>query len=127
LKIKAWDTTNNSSEVVLEFVVAKDEELSLQRVLNYPNPFTSKTQFWFEHNKPGQNLQVRLQIFTLSGRLIKTMQRAINTMGNRSSELEWDGRDEYGDRVGKGLYFYKLTVIAPGRLKKEKIEKLVIF
>ena len=127
LKIKAWDTTNNSSEVVLEFVVAKDEELSLQRVLNYPNPFTSKTQFWFELNKPGQNLQVRLQIFTLSGRVIKTMQRAINTMGNRSSELEWDGRDEYGDRVGKGLYFYKLTVIAPGRLKKEKIEKLVIF
>ena len=118
---------NNSSEVVLEFVVAKDEELSLQRVLNYPNPFTSKTQFWFELNKPGQNLQVRLQIFTLSGRVIKTMQRAINTMGNRSSELEWDGRDEYGDRVGKGLYFYKLTVIAPGRLKKEKIEKLVIF
>ncbi|WP_276500851.1 type IX secretion system sortase PorU [Terrimonas pollutisoli] len=127
LKIKAWDTMNNSTEVLLEFVVAKDEELSLQHVLNYPNPFTTKTQFWFEHNKPGQDLKVRLQIFTLSGRVIKTMQKAINTAGNRSSELEWDGRDEYGDRVGKGVYFYKLTVIAPGRLKKEKIEKLVIF
>ncbi|MFC0775414.1 type IX secretion system sortase PorU [Terrimonas alba] len=127
LKIKAWDTMNNSNEVLLEFVVAKDEELSLQHVLNYPNPFATKTQFWFEHNKPGQDLKVRLQIFTLSGRVIKTMQKAINTTGNRSSELEWDGRDEYGDRVGKGVYFYKLTVIAPGRLKKEKIEKLVIF
>ena len=127
LKIKAWDVLNNSSEVVLEFIVAKDEELELKHVLNYPNPFTTRTQFWFEHNKPGQDLQVSLQIFTVSGRVIKTFQKAINTPGNRSSELEWDGRDQYGDRVGKGVYFYKLTVTAPGKLRKEKIEKLVLF
>ncbi len=93
LKIKAWDVLNNSNEVLLEFTVAKDEELELTHVLNYPNPFTTQTQFWFEHNKPGQDLQVRLQIFTLSGRVIKTIQQTINTAGNRSSELEWDGRD----------------------------------
>jgi hypothetical protein len=127
LKIKAWDVLNNSSEVVLEFVVASDEALELRHVLNYPNPFTSKTQFWFEHNKPGQDLQVRLQIFTITGRVIKTFEKAINTPGNRSSELEWDGRDQFGDRVARGVYFYKLTVIAPGKQRKEKIEKLVLF
>lgn len=127
LKIKAWDVLNNSNEVVLEFTVAKDEQLELSHVLNYPNPFTTRTQFWFEHNKPGQDLLVRLQVFTISGRIIKMMQQTINTEGNRSNELEWDGRDEYGDKVGKGVYFYKLSVTAPGGLKKEKIEKLVIF
>ena len=127
LKIKAWDVLNNSSEVVLEFLVARDEELELRHVLNYPNPFTSKTQFWFEHNKPGQDLQVRLQIFTVTGRVIKTFEKAINTPGNRSSELEWDGRDQFGDRVARGVYFYKLTVIAPGKKRKEKMEKLVLF
>ena len=127
LKIKAWDVLNNSNEVMLEFVVAKDEELELTHVLNYPNPFTTKTQFWFEHNKPGQDLQVSIQIFTLSGRVIKTIQKAINTAGNRSSELEWDGRDQYGDKIGRGVYFYKLSVIAPGKMRKEKIEKLVLF
>lgn len=127
LKIKAWDVLNNSNEVILEFLVAKDEGLELRHVLNYPNPFTTRTQFWFEHNKPGQDLQVSLQIFTVSGRVIKTFQKAINTPGNRSSELEWDGRDQFGDRVGRGVYFYKLTVIAPGKQRKEKIEKLVLF
>lgn len=127
LKIKAWDVLNNSNDVVLEFVVVKDEELQITHVLNYPNPFTTKTQFWFEHNKPGLNLMVRLQIFTVSGRIIKTFEKTINTAGNRSNELEWDGRDQYGDRVGKGVYLYKLTVIAPGKLRKEKIEKLVLF
>lgn len=127
LRIKAWDVLNNSSEIVLEFTVAKDEKLVLSHVLNYPNPFTTRTEFWFEHNKPGQNLTVRLQIFTLSGRVIKMIQKTINTPGNRSSELEWDGRDEYGDKVAKGVYLYKLSVTAPGRLKQEKIGKLVIF
>ena len=127
LKIKAWDVLNNSGEVELEFTVAKDEELTLERVLNYPNPFTTKTQFWFEHNKPGQNLQVRLQIFTVSGRIIKRIQQTINTTGNRSSDLEWNGKDEYGDKVGRGVYLYKLSVTAPGGQRKEKVEKLVIF
>jgi hypothetical protein len=127
LRIKAWDVLNNSREVILDFTVAKDEGLELSHVLNYPNPFTTKTQFWFEHNKPGQDLQVRLQIFTLSGRVIKMIQKTIITAGNRSSELEWDGRDEYGDKVGRGVYLYKLSVTASGKLKKEKIEKLVIF
>lgn len=127
LKVKAWDAVNNSSEASLDFVVAADEELVLSHVLNYPNPFTTRTQFWFEHNQPGQELWVRLQVFTLTGRVIKTFQKTINTPGNRSSELEWDGRDEFGDKVARGVYLYRLTVTAPGKKKKEKIEKLVIF
>jgi flagellar hook assembly protein FlgD len=112
---------------MMDFTVAKDETLELSHVLNYPNPFTTRTQFWFEHNKPGQDLQGRVQIFTLTGRAIKIIQKTINTAGTRSNDLEWDGKDEYGDKVGRGVYLYKLSVTAPGKLKKEKIEKLVIF
>jgi hypothetical protein len=53
LKIKAWDTENNSSTVTLDFIVAKDESLEISHALNYPNAFTNNTHFWFEHNKPG--------------------------------------------------------------------------
>lgn len=127
LNIKAWDVVNNSNEIVLDFTVASNEEFTLKRVLNYPNPFTTHTSFWFEHNRPGQDLYVRLQIFTLTGRVIKVLQKTINTPGNRSSDLEWDGRDEFGDKIGRGVYLYKLSVTTPEKQKKEKIEKLVIF
>ena len=127
LKIKAWDVLNNSNEVSLEFTVANDNELELSHVLNYPNPFTTRTQFWFEHNKPGQEMNVRVQVFTLTGKVIKTLKKTIITDGNRSIDLEWDGRDEFGDKIARGVYLYRLTVSAPGKLKKEKIEKLVIF
>jgi len=126
LKIKAWDVLDNSSEYVLDFNVSKDEELVLNHVLNYPNPFTTKTQFWFEHNKPNQNLQVKVQIFTLTGKVVKTIKQTINDAGNRSCEVEWDGRDEFGDRLGRGVYLYRLTVISIDGKKKEKLEKLVI-
>jgi hypothetical protein len=127
LKIKAWDILNNSSEYILEFNVAKDEELVLNHVLNYPNPFTTKTQFWFEHNRPGQDLQVKVEIFTVTGKLIKTVKQTINDAGNRSSDVEWNGLDEYGDKIGRGVYIYKLTVITPDNKRKQQIEKLVVF
>jgi len=127
LKIKVWDILNNSSEYILEFTVEKDDELVLDHVLNYPNPFTTKTHFWFEHNRPGQDLQVKIQIFTVAGKLIKTLIQTINTAGNRSSDVEWDGRDEYGDKLGRSVYVYKLTVITQDNKKKEVIQKLVLF
>ncbi len=126
LKIKAWDVLNNSNEAVLDFVVAKDEELELSHVLNYPNPFTTNTQFWFEHNKPGQLLHVQIQVMTITGRVVKTFSQPVITDGNRSATIEWNGRDDYGDKLGRGVYIYKLSVTAPGKKKKEVIEKLVI-
>ncbi len=126
LKIKAWDVLNNSNETILDFVVAKDEELELSHVMNYPNPFTTSTNFFFEHNKPGQPLQVQLQIMTITGRIVKSFSRVITTDGNRSAEIQWDGKDDYGDKLGRGVYLYKLRVIASDKKRKEVIEKLVI-
>jgi hypothetical protein len=127
LKIKAWDVLDNSSEYILEFNIVKDQELVLEHVLNYPNPFTTKTQFWFEHNRPEQNLQVKIQVFTVTGKVVKTIKQTINDAGNRSSEVNWDGRDDFGAKLGRGVYLYRLTVISPEGRKKEKVEKLVIF
>ncbi len=126
IKIKAWDVLNNSNEAILEFIVANDEAPDLEHVLNYPNPFTTKTQFWFEHNKPGQPLLVQIQIMTITGRVVKTIQQIITSEGNRSAEIEWDGKDEYGDKLGRGVYIYKLRITTEGKKKKEVIEKLVI-
>src|SRR5204862_273222 len=121
-----WDVLNNSGEVTLEFIVASDEELELSHVLNYPNPFTTSTQFWFEHNKPGIPLQVSIEIMTITGKVIRSITKNIINDGDRSTDIDWDGKDEFGDRPGRGVYLYRLRVIAPDKKKKEVIEKLVI-
>jgi hypothetical protein len=126
LKIKAWDVVNNSSETVLDFMVANDEELVLDHVLNYPNPFSTKTAFWFEHNKPGMDLNVKVEVLTITGKIIKVLNQTINTIGNRSSEVQWDGRDEWGDKVGKGVYLYRLVVRSADGKLATKTQPLVV-
>ena len=126
LRIKAWDVMNNSGEYLLDFIVGNDGELEISHVLNYPNPFTTRTSFWFEHNKPGQSLQVQLQIMTISGRVIRAVTQTLQTEGNRVTEISWDGRDDYGNRPGRGVYLYKLRVISPGRKSREVLGKLVM-
>lgn len=126
LTIKAWDAANNSSEVTLAFRVVNQERLSLEHVLNYPNPFTTRTTFWFEHNRPGEELYVDIQVFTVTGKLVKTIRRTIFSPGNRSSEVEWDGRDEYGSKIGRGVYIYRLRVQTMDGKSAQKLEKLFI-
>ena len=126
LKIKAWDVYNNSSESEIEFVVAESAELALTHVLNYPNPFTTYTEFWFEHNQPCCGLDVQIQIFTITGKLVKTISTNVETNGFRADPIPWDGTDDFGDRIGKGVYIYKLRVKSNKGLYADKIEKLVL-
>jgi hypothetical protein len=126
LSLKVWDVYNNSSEAITEFVVANSEELALDHVLNYPNPFTTKTTFFFEHNQVCSSLDVQVQVFTVSGKLVKSINTIANTEGFRIDGIDWDGRDEYGDKIGRGVYVYRVKVSTNEGEVEEKFEKLVI-
>ena len=126
LTLKAWDVFNNSSESTTEFVVAQSSELALAHVLNYPNPFTTHTEFYFEHNRACTSLDVQVQVFTVSGRLVKTISRKVACEGFRGDPMAWDGRDDMGDKIGRGVYVYRLSVTTPEGETADKFEKLVI-
>ena len=126
LRLKVWDVYNNSSEATLEFVVVKSNDIKLERVYNYPNPFTTYTEFWFEHNQPSKQMFAQVQIFTVSGKLVKTLEKNVFNDGYRSTSITWNGLDDYGDRIGRGVYVYKLKVRTENFSTAEKYEKLVI-
>ncbi|MCK0130881.1 type IX secretion system sortase PorU [Flavobacteriaceae bacterium F08102] len=126
IEFKCWDTYNNSAEATLNFVVVDNRDLVLSNVLNYPNPFINYTEFWFNHNKPNEPLDVLVQIFTVSGKLIKTISQTVQSE-NLSRSITWDGLDDFGNKIGKGVYVYKLQVRSTvSNTKNEKFEKLVI-
>lgn len=126
LTVRAWDIANNVSESSIDFSVISDENFTLDHVLNYPNPFTTHTDFYFEHNRVGTALDIVIQIFTISGKLVKTLTSSQLTNGNRSEPIPWDGRDDFGDKLGKGVYIYKVKVRNEMGENAEKIEKIVI-
>ncbi|MEO8933679.1 MAG: type IX secretion system sortase PorU, partial [Xanthomarina sp.] len=134
LTVKAWDVYNNSSSTEIQFVVYdENQQLVIENVLNYPNPFVNYTEFWFNHNS-SESLDVLVQIFTVSGKLVRSLTAQTNNgeccnngATSLSRDIVWDGRDDFGDKIGKGVYIYKLKVRSPTLNKTvEKIEKLVI-
>ena len=126
VSFKVWDVNNNSSEQSLKFTVKEKEKPELSHVLNYPNPFTTKTEFFFEHNQVNSALETQIQIFTVSGRLVRTINQLVNTSGFRSSGIAWDGKDDFGDQLAKGVYVYRLSIQNQEGERAEKNEKLVI-
>ena len=126
LDLKAWDVFNNSSQKSTDFVVAPSAQLALEHVLNYPNPFTTHTDFYFEHNRPCGNLDVEVQVFTIAGRLVKTLHRQLACDGFRSEPMAWDGLDDNGDKLGRGVYVYRLSIATGEGESANKVEKLVI-
>jgi hypothetical protein len=127
ITFKAWDVYNNPITADIQFVVVGDESIAITNVLNYPNPFVNYTQFWFTHNKPFEPLEVQVQVLTITGKIVWTKNQTVTTDGFLSRELTWDGKDDFGDKIGKGVYIYKLTVKSlVTNTKTEKYEKLVI-
>ncbi|WP_223651689.1 type IX secretion system sortase PorU [Hymenobacter psoromatis] len=132
IRLKAWDTHNNSAEGTVDFLVEQSAQLALSHVLNYPNPFSNITTFHFDQTSAGQELDVQVQIFTIAGRLVKTLRANFPTSTAhmpstlQDPSLTWNGRDDYNDQLARGVYVYRVSVRVPGGQTATKFEKLVL-
>lgn len=124
--IKAWDVYNNSNEVRLNFVVSRSDKGKLDRVYNYPNPFSTSTRFMFEHNLPNEMLNIDITIYTVTGKVVRRIHEQRVSEGTRVDDIVWDGRDQFGDRLANGVYLYKVSVRGAGGQKASQLQKLVI-
>lgn len=108
--VKAWDNFNNSSEESITFIVDKGEGFILKKLFNYPNPFTGETRITGEINKPGANIEVTLNIYNMSGKLIRIIKNNLTTTGYTLPPVTWDGNDNGGNRVARGMYPYVVII-----------------
>ena len=137
LTFKVWDINNNSATETLNFIVKDqtDQNLIVNKLLNWPNPFTNKTYVQFEHNCDDM-LDVNVQIYTITGKLVKTISTTVSAepffQGFRTprTAIEWDGKDDFGDAVGKGTYIFKIFAKSQNQEKCKgtatAVEKMVL-
>jgi hypothetical protein len=70
---------------------------------NYPNPFSSQTTFQYD---VAEATSVKIYIYNTLGQLVKTIDRGDNGVGTHT--VEWDGKNDDGDTLSSGVYFYQL-------------------
>jgi len=87
---------------------------------NYPNPFNSATVIKYHLPAPGK---VAIELFDILGRKILTLINEKQTRGEKT--VTWDGRNEYGQNVGNGIYFCQIRFDAGDKVYQQ-IKKMVV-
>ncbi len=129
ITVEAWDILNNREEAKIEFIVVEKNRTDLVNVFNYPNPFSDNTTFSFEYDLEDIDIDINIEIYSLNGKLVKTINRNEYSTGFRSNNITWDGTNNIGSKVSTGIYLYKIKVFdKEHNIRKEsKFEKLVIY
>jgi hypothetical protein len=112
LWIRVWDVTNNSATDETRFIVETDPRAALFSVLNYPNPFTDKTIFRFNHNLLNQPLRAVVRIINTAGREVTRITHDFETPSFIDTAIEWDGTDGQGVPIPGGMYVYEVQLTA---------------
>jgi len=112
LSVVARDRTGNSAGPDYKIAFEVVYESSITRLLNYPNPFSTSTAFVFTLTGSEIPSQFKIQIMTVTGKVVREITRAelgpIH-IGRNITEYKWDGRDQYGQLLGNGVYLYRVV------------------
>jgi hypothetical protein len=111
------------SRIQLADLVAYEIPTETELLRNYPNPFNPET--WIPY-RLAEDAFVTLTIYDLSGHVVRTLDvgHQIAAVYERwSKAVYWDGRNEVGERVASGVYFYTLTAGGYSATRKMAILK----
>lgn len=119
LRVQAADRSRNASGAVdytIQFEIITKQTIT--EVLNYPNPFSTSTRFVFTLTGTEVPDIFTIQIMTITGKVVREINR--NELGNvhigrNITDYAWDGKDEYGDKLGNGVYLYRVITRSNGQ------------
>ena len=110
LTLKVWDYYNNSSEETIRFIVEEEGKFILKNLINYPNPVPGETRISAEHNRPDKDIEVTITIYNMSGGAVRILKETMYSTGYQLEPVIWDGKTESGQRAGRGIYPYRVSV-----------------
>ena len=125
LTFRAWDVHNNSSVAELAFTVVRGLEPNCYSVECTKNPARISTSFVINHDRTGSEMDVVLEVFDTSGRLLWAKQETGVSTDNTYT-LDWDLTTSSGSRLQTGVYLYRVLVSSDGSSKASKAQKLII-
>lgn len=119
LIVRAKDNSNNSAgnfdRYEVNFMV--ENKSSITHLLNYPNPFSTSTAFVFTLTGSQIPSQFKIQIISVTGKVVREITKeelGPIHIGRNITEYKWDGKDQYGQMLGNGVYLYRVITHTNG-------------
>ena len=119
LIVSGKDMSNNKAGN-LEYRVAFDviNKAMISNMLNYPNPFTTSTAFVFTLTGSEVPQNIKIEILTVTGKVVREITKeelGPLHIGRNITEFKWDGTDQYGEKLGNGVYLYRVVTNLNGK------------
>ena len=125
LLFRAWDVLNNSSTVELNFEVAKGVGPTIADIDCTPNPATTHTKFRVVHDRVGGQMDIKLDVFDMSGRHLWAYAES-GIASDNTYTVDWDLTVDGGRRLQTGVYLYRLSISTDGSTYATKAKKLIV-
>ncbi|HNV66635.1 MAG TPA: type IX secretion system sortase PorU [Bacteroidales bacterium] len=126
VSLRAWDNLNNPTVATLEFTVETSGNFRLTDLLTFPNPVTDGTKFTAGHNRPGTEISLTITILSSDGRVVKVMKSDFYSDGYALPDIPWDGCNDNGKRVARGLYLWRAEAITANGEKTSATGRFII-
>jgi len=119
LEVRARDRNANKAgnfdSYQVNFMV--ENKSTITNLLNYPNPFSSSTAFVFTLTGSQIPSQFKIQIISVTGKVVREITKeelGPLHIGRNITEYKWDGKDQYGQMLGNGVYLYRVITHTNG-------------
>jgi hypothetical protein len=110
--VQAQDrSANQSGSIDYRITFEVINRSTITEVMNYPNPFSTSTRFVFTLTGSELPEYFKIQVFTITGKVIREIDKdelGPLHIGRNITEYAWDGKDEFGDQLANGVYFYRV-------------------
>ena len=125
LLLRVWDVQNNSSTAELTFNVVNALEPNCFSVTATKNPATTSTTFIINHDRTGSLMDVELDIYDTSGRLLWRHTES-GVSADNAYTIDWDLCTDGGRRLQTGVYLYRVAISSDGSSQASQAKKLIV-
>ncbi len=125
LLFRAWDMMNSSSTAVIEFEVVKGLAPDILHVQALPDLLQGTTTFVIAHDRPENEVEMTVEVFDMSGRILWQHSEQVVSSGNTYSYC-WNQCSASGQPLGEGVYLYRVVVTSPSGTSAGKAQKMVV-
>lgn len=109
------ESYNHSRHTGTPIVLSESASLTLENILNFPNPFgSSGTKFGFDLSS---SAEVTVSVYNAWGSLVRTIE---SSLASGYQTVSWDGKDDSGLTLPNGTYFYVVKAVKEGQVQKGK-------
>ena len=126
LRLRVWDTSDNSTSTTVSFYVSPDKAPIVYDVYSDANPASVEANFYLSHDRPDSQIEVTVSVYDMLGHPVWESVSAGRSDMYLSSPVTWNLLNNAGQRVNRGIYLYRASIKENGVVSNTTTKRIAV-